>query len=315
MSNEGPPVKRRLGSKLVMAALVVGATVAVLQPSRVVPVEAAPSLAPNGAACTTVATTTGATTALGTVVTSSVSTGVVTITATSTTWLPGPWIEVPFPPYSVPGPPVLETVPWIITGTTTTTAPVTETTTSTGITTGYVTATVACPATTAELAATADQTSAVSGLVSGEQGQPLVGVVVTVGGSTTVTDAGGHFLVSNLPAGSYVVSVRYPGGYTAVSPSSATVALDGSNRASLDFSATGGPADPAFRPFWVETFRPAPLQSGTDGRATTFATLPQWSFLLVVQPEVGGWLDVYNPATHNVGFIQASMVGPSGAPH
>jgi hypothetical protein len=92
------------------------------------------------------------------------------------------------------------------------------------------------------------------------------------------------------------------------------VTLDGNNQASLDFSATSDPADPPFPRFWVETFRAAALQSGTDSHATTFTTLPQWSSLLVVRPEAAGWLYVYNPATHNYGYIAANNVGPAGQP-
>jgi len=150
--------------------------------------------------------------------------------------------------------------------------------------------------------------------VSVDNGQPLADATVMVGGSVTKTDTGGHFLVAHIPAGSYIVSVSYPSGYRAASPNRYTAVLDGTNHDAFDFYGTSSPADAAFQPFWVETFRPAVLRSGTDPAAISFGAVPQWSFLLVVQPEIGGWLHVYNPVTRNYGYIAADSVGPSGPP-
>jgi hypothetical protein len=327
-------VKQRFGSMLLVGALVVGAIFAVLQPNRPPSADAAPFLNNAPSVCMSTATTTGTTTSLGTFVTSTVSTIVSTITTTTTSWIPGGLIEVPYPPFFVPGPPVPVTVPWVTTSTSTTTVPVTEKTTSTGTTTGYVTSTVDCPSTTTSTStstptattssstsvapttsASPDGNSAVSGLVSVDNDLPLANATVLVGGSVTKTDAGGHFLVAHLPAGSYIVSVSYPSGYRAASPNSYTAILDGTDHDAFDFYGTSSPAGAAFQPFWVETFRAAVLQSGTDPAAVSFGAVPQWSFLLVVQPEAGGWLYVYNPETHNYGYIAADNVGPSGPPH
>jgi hypothetical protein len=318
-------VKQRFGSMLLVGALVVGAIFAVLQPNRPPSADAAPFLNNAPSVCTSTATTTGTTTSLATFVTSTVSPVVETITTTSFFTVPQP---PPFPPLIFPGEPTVTTT------TTTTVVPVTEETTETETTTGYVTSTVDCPTTATSTStstptattssstsvapttsASPDGNSAVSGLVSVDNDLPLANATVLVGGSVTKTDAGGHFLVAHLPAGSYIVSVSYPSGYRAASPNRYTAILDGTNHAAFDFYGTSSPAGAAFQPFWVETFRAAVLQSGTDPAAVSFGAVPQWSFLLVVQPEVGGWLYVYNPETRNYGYIAADNVGPSGAPH
>jgi hypothetical protein len=64
----------------------------------------------------------------------------------------------------------------------------------------------------------------------------------------------------------------------------------------------------------VETDRPVTLWSGTDNYAVALGTLPQWSALLVVRPQSGAWLYVYNPATHNYAYVEATAVGPAGPP-
>jgi hypothetical protein len=74
-------------------------------------------------------------------------------------------------------------------------------------------------------------------------------------------------------------------------------------------------AGPGLVGHWVESFVPnAPIWSGPDGRAVAFGTRPQWSFFLVVAPQQGPRLFVFDPSTQNYAWIDAADVGPSGGP-
>jgi hypothetical protein len=73
--------------------------------------------------------------------------------------------------------------------------------------------------------------------------------------------------------------------------------------------------EPAFEPWWVQNHRETELWSGMDDAAISFGTVPQWSTFLVVAPQDGPRLYVYNPATEGHAYIDAAAVGPaSGAP-
>lgn len=81
-----------------------------------------------------------------------------------------------------------------------------------------------------------------------------------------------------------------------------------SARASKDDS--GGAAQPDR---WVQTFLATGLMSGTDAKATTFASLPAFTYLKWVGQQ-GNFLYVVNPDTNGPGYVDASKVGPSGPP-
>ncbi len=74
------------------------------------------------------------------------------------------------------------------------------------------------------------------------------------------------------------------------------------------------PGAPAFQSFWVENFVPTPLWSGPDQRAASFGLQPQFSSFLVVQPQTGPRLYVFNPRSHNYAYLDAAAAGPSGPP-
>jgi uncharacterized membrane protein (UPF0127 family) len=73
-------------------------------------------------------------------------------------------------------------------------------------------------------------------------------------------------------------------------------------------------ADPGtkFFPFWVQTFVPTQLWSGTDGNAEDFGPVPQFTYLRVVSPPVALRFHVYDPRDRNYAYVDASSVGPSG---
>ncbi|MCL4545743.1 MAG: hypothetical protein M1118_14305 [Chloroflexi bacterium] len=75
-----------------------------------------------------------------------------------------------------------------------------------------------------------------------------------------------------------------------------------------------GTSAPAFTPFWVENFVTTSLWSGPNSAAVNFGMQPQFSSFLVVQPQQGPRLYVYNPQTENYAYIDADAVGPSGPP-
>lgn len=70
----------------------------------------------------------------------------------------------------------------------------------------------------------------------------------------------------------------------------------------------------AFTPFWVESFKPSSLWSGSDDKAVQFGPAGQWQFFQVVAPQSGTRLEVVVATTGAVAFIPAGDVGPSGAP-
>lgn len=69
-----------------------------------------------------------------------------------------------------------------------------------------------------------------------------------------------------------------------------------------------------FQPWWVQNFTVTHLWSGPDQSAVDYGTIPQWSYLQVVQPQSGSRLAVYVPWTQNYAYVNASDVGPSGPP-
>ena len=73
-------------------------------------------------------------------------------------------------------------------------------------------------------------------------------------------------------------------------------------------------APPRFAPTWLQNFRPTPLWSGPANPATNFGLAPRWSYLQVVAPQKGPRLFVYVPWTDNYAYVDATSVGPSGAP-
>jgi energy-coupling factor transporter ATP-binding protein EcfA2 len=80
-------------------------------------------------------------------------------------------------------------------------------------------------------------------------------------------------------------------------------------------AATAGAATaPGFRPFWVENFLATPLWSGPGAAAVSFGLQPQFSSFLVVLPQTGSRLYVYNPRTKDYAYLDAAAAGPSGPP-
>ena len=74
-------------------------------------------------------------------------------------------------------------------------------------------------------------------------------------------------------------------------------------------------SEPEFEPWWVQNHRETELWSGVNQGAVSFGTVPQWTTFLVVEPQDGPRLYVFNPATEDYAYIDADAVGPaSGAP-
>lgn len=69
-----------------------------------------------------------------------------------------------------------------------------------------------------------------------------------------------------------------------------------------------------FEPFWVQAHRFTELWSATGADARSFGPLPRWSYLKVVASGAGSRLHVWVPYTKNYAYVDASAVGPVGAP-
>jgi len=67
---------------------------------------------------------------------------------------------------------------------------------------------------------------------------------------------------------------------------------------------------------YVQTVKPntAEQSSFDPGSSQTFGTKAQFSYLQVVEPQVGTRLLVLDPATGNYSYVNATDVGPSGPP-
>jgi lipoprotein-anchoring transpeptidase ErfK/SrfK len=69
----------------------------------------------------------------------------------------------------------------------------------------------------------------------------------------------------------------------------------------------------AYRPWWVAAHRPTELWSATEG-GTSFGAVKVGDQFLVMEPQKGARLSVFNPVTRNFAFVDASSVGPSSGP-
>lgn len=71
---------------------------------------------------------------------------------------------------------------------------------------------------------------------------------------------------------------------------------------------------PAFQPFWVESFQPTQLWSGSDSKAVNFGPVPVWSFMQVLAPSNTSRFYVRIADTGHVAYVNRADVGPSGPP-
>lgn len=104
-----------------------------------------------------------------------------------------------------------------------------------------LTATLTCQETIEAVGPAAPNSSSIGGQVIGG-GRGIAVLISDTTGSVLIslhTDSAGTFLIGGLPAGLYTVSISVPPLYVANAPTSATVTLDGSNAALVDFSILG----------------------------------------------------------------------------
>jgi murein DD-endopeptidase MepM/ murein hydrolase activator NlpD len=70
----------------------------------------------------------------------------------------------------------------------------------------------------------------------------------------------------------------------------------------------------SFTPFWVESFKPTAIWSGSDDKAVQFGPVTPWQFFQVMAPQQGSRLYVLVPASGGMAYVPAADVGPSGPP-
>ncbi len=74
-----------------------------------------------------------------------------------------------------------------------------------------------------------------------------------------------------------------------------------------------GPSLPAdFDGWWISNFQETDLWTGAGEDATSLGKVAQFRRFLVVEPQNGDRLKVWNPEKDQIGFVDASVVGPSG---
>lgn len=67
-----------------------------------------------------------------------------------------------------------------------------------------------------------------------------------------------------------------------------------------------------FQGWWVSNFQETELWSGPEAGSTSLGKLPQFRRFLVVEPQNGDRLKVWNPEKDQVGFLEVGAAGPSG---
>ncbi|MHB1160664.1 MAG: L,D-transpeptidase [Chloroflexota bacterium] len=84
---------------------------------------------------------------------------------------------------------------------------------------------------------------------------------------------------------------------------------------------TAGPPEPlrrepklpaGFKGWWVSNFKETELWSGPGREATALGKVPQFRRFLAVEPQQGDRLKVWSPEKENFGYLDVSLVGPSG---
>ncbi len=80
------------------------------------------------------------------------------------------------------------------------------------------------------------------------------------------------------------------------------------------FAESEATKEPAFKPYWVQNFKETDLWSGLDGSAKSFGKVAPFSYFQVLEPQAGPRLQVKNPIGNGIGWINATDVGPAGAP-
>jgi hypothetical protein len=68
-----------------------------------------------------------------------------------------------------------------------------------------------------------------------------------------------------------------------------------------------------YRPWWVAAHRPTELWSAVD-QGDSFGPVKVGEQFLVMEPQKGSRLSIFNPATRNFAFVDAAAVGPSAGP-
>lgn len=109
----------------------------------------------------------------------------------------------------------------------------------------------------------------------------------------------------------------------AVGPSSPPPALASPPSSSAPASGTllGNPAQPlrqmpslpeGFPPSWVANFEETVMWAGAEKGAPSLGPVPQFRRFLVMEPQSGGRLRVWNPEKDSFGYLDAEVLGPSG---
>lgn len=69
---------------------------------------------------------------------------------------------------------------------------------------------------------------------------------------------------------------------------------------------------PGFQGWWVSNFEETEMWSGPGGDAISLGRVPQFRRFLVVEPQQGERLKVWSPETEQTGYVDVSVLGPSG---
>ncbi|MDE3075387.1 MAG: hypothetical protein KGJ86_08150, partial [Chloroflexota bacterium] len=111
--------------------------------------------------------------------------------------------------------------------------------------------------------------------------------------------------------------LHFPVGTFVIFPPSATTLDTASGTITVQTQAIGSILSVVTNPVgYVQTTTPdAPLTSSFDPPTSqTFSTKSQFSYLQVVEPQIGSRLLVLDPDTNNYAYVNSTDVGPSGAP-
>ncbi len=68
-----------------------------------------------------------------------------------------------------------------------------------------------------------------------------------------------------------------------------------------------------FQPWWVANFKETELWAGAGKDARSLGKVRQFRRFMVMEPQKGDWLRVWDPEKDQLAYVEASAVGPAGA--
>ncbi|MEM3684974.1 MAG: ABC transporter substrate-binding protein [Conexivisphaerales archaeon] len=147
-------------------------------------------------------------------------------------------------------------------------------------------------------APTTQSYGSIQGTVVNSSGQPVAGAIVSVAGHTATTDASGHFLIANVTAGTYTLTITATG----YASSSQTITVSSGQSVSITPSLAAAPSS---KYYTLSVIRNA-ASNDMDPRETSTTDVVQnvYDQLTHVDPNLTVVPDLATSWTHNSNYTQ-----------